>query len=73
MNESGRIDELSSSNGTFTTYRNLQDPLDDNKAMSIVVWTGFTSDVANVYVPQTYRDADKNGTLWIKRMKVVYC
>ena len=72
MDESGRIDELSSSNGTFTTYSNLQDPLDGNKAMSMVVWTGFTSDEANVYVPQTYRDADKNGTLWIKRMKVVY-
>ena len=72
MDESGRIDELSSSNGTFTTYRNLQDPLDGNKAMSVVVWTGFTSGEANVYVPQTYRDGDKNGTLWIKRMKVVY-
>ena len=72
MDESDRIDELSSSNGTFTTYSNLQDPLDGNKAMSKVVWTGFTSDEANVYVPQTYRDADKDGTLWIKRMKVVY-
>ena len=72
MDESDRIDELSSTNGTFTTYSNLQDPLDGNKAMSKVVWTGFTSDEANVYVPQTYRDADKNGTLWIKRMKVVY-
>ncbi len=72
MDESGRIDELSSSNGTFTTYRNLQDPLDGDEAMSIVVWTGFTSDEADVYVPQTYRDGDKNGTLWIKRMQVVY-
>lgn len=72
MDESGRIDELSSSNGTFTTYRNLQDPLDGNKAMSIVVWTGFTSAVAKVYVPDEYRSGRQDGTLWIKRMKVVY-
>lgn len=72
MDESGRIDELSSSNGTFTTYRNLQDPLDGNKAMSKVVWTGFTSAEAKVYVPEDYRSGQQNGTLWIKRMKVVY-
>lgn len=72
MDESDRIDELSSSNGTFTTYRNLQDPLDSNKAMSIVVWTGFTSAEAKVYVPDQYRNGQQNGTLWIKRMKVVY-
>lgn len=73
MDESGRIDELSSTNGTFTTYKNLQDPLDDNKAMSKVVWTGFTSDVADVYVPSKYWNGEADGTLWIKRMKVVYC
>lgn len=72
MDESGRIDELSSSNGTFTTYRNLQDPLDGNKAMSMVVWTGFTSAEAKVYVPDEYRNGRQDGTLWIKRMKVVY-
>lgn len=72
MDESGRIDELSSSNGTFTTYRNLQDPLDGNKAMSKVVWTGFTSAEADVFVPDSYRSGKQNGTLWIKRMKVVY-
>ena len=71
MDESGRIDELSSSNGTFTTYRNLQDPLDGNKAMSKVVWTGFTSDEADVYVPSKYWNGEE-GTLWIKRMKVIY-
>ena len=71
MDESGRIDELSSTNGTFTTYKNLQDSLDGNKAMSKVVWTGFTSDVADVYVPSEYWNGT-NGTLWIKRMKVVY-
>lgn len=71
MDESGRIDELSSSNGTFTTYRNLQDPLDGNNAMSKVVWTGFTSDEADVYVPSKYWNGEE-GTLWIKRMKVVY-
>lgn len=71
MDESGRIDELSSTNGTFTTYRNLQDSLDGNKAMSKVVWTGFTSDVADVYVPSKYWNGEE-GTLWIKRMKVVY-
>lgn len=72
MDESGRIDELSSTNGTFTTYRNLQDSLDGNKAMSKVVWTGFTSDVADVYVPSKYWNGQADGTLWIKRMKVVY-
>lgn len=72
MDESGRIDELSSSNGTFTTYRNLQDPLDGNKAMSKVVWTGFTNAETNVYVPDQYRSGKQDGTLWIKRMKVVY-
>ena len=73
MDESGRIDELSSTNGTFTTYRNLQDPLDGGKAMSIVVWTGFTSEEAMMYVPEQYRSGNQTGTLWIKRMKVVYC
>ena len=72
MDESGRIDELSASNGTFTTYRNLQDPLDGNKAMSKVVWTGFTNAETNVYVPDQYRSGGQDGTLWIKRMKVVY-
>ena len=72
MDESGRIDELSSSNGTFTTYSNLQDPLDGNNAMSKVVWTGFTSAEAKVYVPEKYRSGKTDGTLWIKRMKVVY-
>ena len=71
MDESDRIDELSSTNGTFTTYSNLQDPLDGDKAMSKVVWTGFTSDVADVYVPSKYWNGE-TGTLWIKRMKVVY-
>lgn len=71
MDESGRIDELSSSNGTFTTYSNLQDSLDENKAMSKVVWTGFTSDEADVYVPSKYWNGEE-GTLWIKRMKVIY-
>ncbi|MDY6430978.1 MAG: hypothetical protein SPL00_04230 [Bacilli bacterium] len=72
MDESGRIDELSSTNGTFTTYRNLQDPLDGNKAMSKVVWTGFNTAVADVYVPSKYWNGEEDGTLWIKRMKVVY-
>lgn len=72
MDESGRIDELSAANGTFTTYRNLQDPLDGNKAMSKVVWTGFTNAETDVYVPDTYRSGKQYGTLWIKRMKVVY-
>ena len=72
MDASGRIDELSSTNGTFTTYSNLQDPLDSDKAMSKVVWTGFTSDVADVYVPSKYWNGEEDGTLWIKRMKVVY-
>ena len=72
MDESGRIDELSSSNGTFTKYKNLQDSLDGNKKMSKVVWTGFTSDVADVYVPSKYWNGEADGTLWIKRMKVVY-
>lgn len=72
MDESGRIDDLSSTNGTFTTYRNLKDPLDNNNAMSKVVWTGFTTAEADVYVPEKYRSGKQDGTLWIKRMKVVY-
>ena len=72
MDESGRIDELSAANGTFTTYRDLQDPLDGNKAMSKVVWTGFTNAETDVFVPDKYRSGKQDGTLWIKRMKVVY-
>ena len=72
MDESGRIDELSTTNGTFTTYINLQDSQDGNKAMSKVVWTGFTNAETNVYVPDLYRNGKQTGTLWIKRMKVVY-
>lgn len=72
MDESGRIDDLSSSNGTLTTYKNLKDPLDNDKAMSKVVWTEFTNAETDVYVPDKYRSGKQDGTLWIKRMKVVY-
>ena len=66
-----RIDDLTTTNGTFTTFKGLKDST-DNKKMSKVVWTNFTSDVADVYPPLEFRDGTKQGVLWIKRMKVVY-
>lgn len=72
MDASGRIDDLSTTNGTFTTYKNLEDSLDNNHAMTKVVWTGFTTAEADVYVPDLYRSGKQYGELWIKRMKVVY-
>ena len=72
MDASGRIDDLSTTNGTFTTYKNLEDSLDNNHAMTKVVWTGFTTAEAKVYVPSLYRSGEQYGELWIKRMKVVY-
>ncbi len=68
------IDQFETTNGTLTTYSGLKDKTDGNKAMSKVVWTNFTSDKAEFYVPNEYRDPDniKKHNIWIKRMKVVY-
>ena len=67
------IDQFVTTNGTLTTYSGLQDPLDGNKAMSKVVWTNFTSDKAEFYVPNEYRDPDNiiKHNIWIKRMLVI--
>ncbi|MDY6430976.1 MAG: hypothetical protein SPL00_04220 [Bacilli bacterium] len=40
--------------------------------MSKVVWTGFTNAETDVYVPDKYRSGKQDGTLWNKRIKVVY-
>ncbi|MDY6430336.1 MAG: hypothetical protein SPL00_00890 [Bacilli bacterium] len=67
------IDQFTTTNGTLTTYSGLKDKTDGNKAMSKVVWTNFTSDKAEFYVPDEYRDPNniKKHNIWIKRMLVI--
>lgn len=67
------IDQFTTTNGTLTTYSGLKDKTDGNKAMSKVVWTNFTSDKAEFYVPNEYRDPNniKKHNIWIKRMLVI--
>ncbi|MDY6392844.1 MAG: hypothetical protein SPL80_08430 [Bacilli bacterium] len=67
------IDQFVTTNGTLTTYSGLKDETDKNKAMSKVVWTNFTSDVAKFYVPDKYRDPNNiiKHNIWIKRMLVI--
>ena len=68
------IDQFVTTNGTLTTYSGLKDKTDGNKDMSKVVWTNFTSNKAEFYVTNEYRDPDNiiKHNIWIKRMKVVY-
>ena len=67
------IDQFVTTNGTLTTYSGLEDKTDGNKAMSKVVWTNFTSNKAEFYVPNEYRDPDNiiKHNIWIKRMLVI--
>ena len=67
------IDQFVTTNGTLTTYSGLKDKTDGNRAMSKVVWTNFTSDKAEFYVPDEYRDPDNiiKHNIWIKRMLVI--
>ena len=67
------IDQFVTTNGTLTTYSGLKDKTDGNKAMSKVVWTNFTSNKAEFYVPNEYRDPDNiiKHNIWIKRMLVI--
>ena len=64
------IDRFVTTNGTLTTYSGLKD---GNKDMSKVVWTNLTSDKAEFYVPDEYRDPDNiiKHNIWIKRMLVI--
>lgn len=67
------IDQFVTTNGTLTTYSGLKDKTDGNKAMSKVVWTNFTSNKAEFYVSNEYRDPDNiiKHNIWIKRMLVI--
>lgn len=67
------IDQFVTTNGTLTTYSGLKDKTDGNKAMSKVVWTNFTTDKAEFYVPNEYRDPNNiiEHNIWIKRMLVI--
>lgn len=67
------IDQFVTTNGTLTTYSGLKDKTDGNKAMSKVVWTNFTSNKAEFYVPNKFRDPDNiiKHNIWIKRMLVI--
>ena len=67
------IDQFVTTNGTLTTYSGLKDKTDGNKDMSKVVWTNFTSNKAEFYVTNEYRDPDNiiKHNIWIKRMLVI--
>ena len=67
------IDQFVTTNGTLTTFSGLKDKTDGNKAMSKVVWTNFTSNKAEFYVSDEYRDPDNiiKHNIWIKRMLVI--